>query len=57
MLTDPQLDRMWRRYNRARNGVHGTPPTWIIDLGNALQEIHELRQQVNQLVEEREQEN
>lgn len=56
MLTDRQIDHMKHRYTRALNGVHGKPPSWILDLGNALQEIEELHAQVNNLVAEREQE-
>lgn len=54
MLTDRQLDHMRWRYQRALGGTHGKPPSWLLDLGNALQEIDELHEQVNTLVEQAE---
>lgn len=56
MLTDRELDKMRHRYKRALGGTHGTPPSWLLDLGNALQEIDELHATVNTLVAEQEQE-
>lgn len=54
-MTDRELDHITNRYRRSVGGcVHGRPPQTLIDLGKALDEIRELRHQLNTLIEETE---